>query len=242
MKTHPKTPNQKFSFTNRFLVGLVVALGLSLTAFEWTTIKYEEKYEDEGYVPAEEVMLDPLRFRIEETKKPEPVEKEKAKTPEIKVVDKIDDPVKEVEPMIDDEPEIFVNDLAKYGMDDEELPPENVPVSFAEYFAHYDNCASDNSNEMYLCTMADIANRIKKNFVVPSDLKYAYGEQVAYLEFVVDKNGEINNIKIFQTTHPKMGEASVKALKKLPKMNPATQKGRNVALKMTVPIKLMIEG
>ncbi|NOG56626.1 MAG: hypothetical protein HND54_02700 [Bacteroidetes bacterium] len=27
---------------NRFLVGMIVALGLSLTAFEWTTVTYDE--------------------------------------------------------------------------------------------------------------------------------------------------------------------------------------------------------
>ncbi len=239
MKTRPKTPNQKFSFTNRFLVGLIVALGLSLTAFEWTTIKYEEKHGDYGYVPVEEVILDPLRFRIEEAEKPEPVEKEKAKTPEIKVVDKIDDPVKVVEPNLDPVPvdkPVIISDLPP------EIIVENEIHVTAEFFAHYDNCAGLDAQELFQCTVVDIANRIKKNFVVPNELKYDSGEKIAYLQFVVSKDGEIEDIVVARTNHPKMGEASVMALKKLPKMNPATQKGRNVALKMTVPIKLMIEG
>lgn len=241
MKNSQKTPDQKISFTNRFLVGLVITLGFSLTAFEWTTVTFEEDYIGEPITYLDdEVILDPLRFRIEETIKPKPIIEKKTL---VMTVVKVFTEPEIKDPEIDSEPEtpiLIGMEEGLYGNMDDDLPDEKLPRDYAEYFAHYDNCAGLASNELYLCTTQDIINRIKANFIVPHELKYESGEKKAFVEFVVETNGEITNIKVKLTNHPKMGEASVSALKKLPKMNPAIQNGRKVALKMTVPISLII--
>lgn len=239
MKKSQKTPDQKFSFVNRFLVGLVIALSFSLTAFEWTSVKYHEVFEEDTLaIIDDDVILDPLRFRIEEAKKPEPFT-EKPKTPEMKIVEDIVETTPEVSdptPEPKTEPKVFIPELPP-----EVLPTESLPVVTAEFFAHYDKCAGLDSDELFQCTTQDIINRIKKNFIIPNDLKYDKGQKEAYISFVVSKKGKIKDIEVLRTNHPKMGEASVEALKKLPDMNPATQKGRKVALRMTVPIKLTIQ-
>lgn len=239
MKKSQKTPDQKFSFVNRFLVGLVIALSFSLTAFEWTSVKYHEIIEEDTLAMIDDdVILDPLRFRIEEAKKPEPI-KEKPKTPKFRIVKTITDP----EPRkinVDPEPKPITKVIVP-ELPPEILPDDNLPVVTAEFFAHYDKCAGLDSDELFQCTTQDIINRIKKNFIIPNDLKYDKGQKEAYISFVVSKKGKIKDIKVLRTNHPKMGEASIEALKKLPDMNPATQKGRKVALRMTVPIKLSIQ-
>ncbi|MCB0802894.1 MAG: energy transducer TonB [Flavobacteriales bacterium] len=241
MKKQQNSPEQKFPFMNRFLVGMIVALGLSLTAFEWTTVTYDEidsgdpisHYDDE-------VILDPLRFRIEEVKKPE--FKEIKKTTEIKIVKKITKPTTEPAPTTEPtEPQIEIVDKGKYGMNPE-IIDEEIPSTTAEFFAHYDNCSGLTSEELYQCSLRDIISRIQKNFEIPPTLKSEAGEMIAYITFVVNKKGEIDQIEVLKTNHPLMGKAAAKAVGKLPKMIPASQSGRTVSLRMNVPIKLFVEG
>jgi protein TonB len=240
MKRPQKTVDQKFSFTNRFLAGLVIALSFSLTAFEWTTITYNEIVTEDtlAYID-DDLILDPLRFRIEEAKKPKPVINKK--TTEIKVVEVLTKP-DPVEPITEPvEPELIPIDKGLYGMVDEILPAEEEIHVSAEFFAHYDKCKGLHAEELYQCTLLDIINRIQANFTVPLKLKNEGMDQKAYMSFVVNKEGEISDIKVERTTHPSMGKAATKAIAKLPAMNPATQKGKKVSLKMNVPINLNMQ-
>ncbi len=59
------------------------------------------------------------------------------------------------------------------------------------------------------------------------------------MSFVIDKEGHIIEIKVEQTTSKAMSKAATKAIEKLPKLDyPANQQGRNVALRMKIPIVL----
>lgn len=240
MKTKKITSHSLLGFKNRFLIGLTLSLSFCLYAFEYTSIRVHEVPEDKPIAYLDDVLiLPPVTYQIEKLEKPAPEEK---KTPEFVVVEHTNPEKPNEEVKLDKPDEPFEFNPEDYGMMPEKIDDEpEPPVYFAEFFAHYDNCAGMESSELYSCSMQDIVNRIKKNFVIPEELKSESGELSATMSFMVNKKGEISKIEVIQTNHPKMGEASARAISRLPVMNPARHKDKAVDLILRVPINLIIE-
>ena len=68
---------------------------------------------------------------------------------------------------------------------------------------------------------------------------YDNGKQgTALIEFVIDENGNITNVKPLENNRATedMKKAAEKAVKKLPQLIPAKQGDRNVRIKYAIPI------
>ncbi len=227
---------------NRFLIGLVIALSFSLYAFEYTSVRYEvnEQIETPNFID-DGLILPPITYRTEKLEQPKP----KIKPSPIYVIVPNTEPTPpEKELTVIEDPSIDIPpfDPSLYGQTTEVIVEEEAPYYSAEFFAHYDNCAGLSSDEMYQCALKDIINRIQSNFEIPRRLKEESGEFITYVSFMVRKTGEISDIKIERSNHPLMGKAAVDAVRKLPDMKPAMQKGKAVNLILRVPIKLEIQG
>ena len=231
-----------YSFINRFLAGLVLSLAVALTAFEWTTIttKNTDGWDD-GYVDKTEIILPPITYRIEKLDPP----KVQVKKPldQLTIIEDFSEAeFKKEESKISEvalENKAIMNEPT--SLFEAEIITEDIPYTKVQVFAHYDACSGLLNEQLMECSMLDIQNRIKKNFKVTSLLKSIGGKQAVLMSFVVDKEGEITNIVVDQSSSKAMAKAAVKSIEKLPKMHPAQQQGKTVSLSIKIPIVVRIE-
>ena len=118
---------------------------------------------------------------------------------------------------------------------------DDFPYTSVQVFAHYDNCKGLVNDELKACGMLSIRNEIQKRFKVTPQLKDIGGRQGVLMEIIIDESGEVEGIKTLQKTTVAMEEATKQAIHRLPKMNPAQQQGRNVRLRIEVPVVLSLK-
>lgn len=244
MKKLHKKQEKQFPFAHRFLSGLIIALALTLTAFEWTTytVNTEVPILEPKVTDEDDLILPPITYRKVEPPKKNEGNKIKVVKEILEPMKPIVTPLKPIEPIGPVAPIAPVEpiDPKAYGMDDDDLPPSNIPFVKVEVFAHYDACAGLTNDELKECSLLDLSNKIKKNFKVTEFMKDIGGLQAAHMTFIVDEEGNIHSIEAIESSSNEMTKAATKAIKKLPKMNPAQQRGRAVSLRMKIPIMVNI--
>ncbi|MFN0032970.1 MAG: TonB family protein [Flavobacteriales bacterium] len=134
--------------------------------------------------------------------------------------------------------DVQVGDVSDYYHDDVAMPvvekenDENTVLSFAQEMPAYPG--GD------VALIADIANQI----VYPQMEKENEIEGTVYVEFVVEKDGSISNIKAIREVKggPGLTKEALRAMKSLPKkFTPAKQNGIPVRLRMTWPVKFRLQ-
>ena len=242
-----KNPNHKresqFPFAQRFLTGLIIALALSLTAFEWTTTKAIPSLPplevDSAYVHDGEI-LPPIELEQKQIEqlKPNPPSNEMTVVEEL-TPDVIDEPV---EKPIENTPTTETATIIDYGPDINYTETEIDKIhTVVEIFAHYDKCKELRGEELKMCSELSIVNEVKRVFRVTEQMKAIGGRQVVLMSFVIDKEGGITEIETVKTQNKYVARAAKEAIEKLPSMNPAIQQGRKVALRVQIPITVRID-
>ena len=61
-------------------------------------------------------------------------------------------------------------------------------------------------------------------------------EDKVYVSFVIDTDGKITNVKIERGEYPALNEEATRVVREIPKMIPASQNGRKVPMRMTIPV------
>ena len=245
MKKYHQKIDKKFPFINRFLSGLVIALALTLTAFEWTTVTTDPIIDNNPTSSHDiEEMLPPITYRPEEARKvlPEKPSDQLSIVEEILPTKPEPIPTKN-EPANNTAPEelpLPAFNPSHYGEEpevDEDIIYESVQV-----FAHYKKCNGLTGSELQACSQQDIQQRISNNFKTSIELRELGGKQGALMSFLVDKEGNISDVVVKQSTSKAMAKAATQAVKGLPKMDfPANQQGQNVVLRMSIPIVLNLK-
>jgi len=77
---------------------------------------------------------------------------------------------------------------------------------------------------------------IVKNVVIPRNYVKNCEQGTVYVNFIVNKNGNIEDVKIFKGVNAVLDSAAVEVLRNMPKWKPASQYGLNVAVAMMIPI------
>lgn len=249
MKNFNRKRETRFPFMHRFLTGMIIALSLTLTAFEWTTIK--TTFSDplrEVEIDDDDTFLPPITYRK--------IEKPVLKKTNTTTIDIVKELTPEVEPEkkieIETPPDKALNDidlsqlsnvdLNLYGEgEDTNYIDDNIPYTKVEVFAHYNDCANLVGDELMECSILELSNRIKSEFVISPQLKDIGGRQAANMFFIVDKEGNIHSIKALASSSKAIEKDAIKAIQKLPRLNPAMQQGRAVPLQLTIPIQVHIQ-
>ena len=81
---------------------------------------------------------------------------------------------------------------------------------------------------------------LRENLKYP---EHARSEGIAgqvFLEFVVEKDGTISNVKVLKGVHPALDAESVRVVKMMPKWKPGTQDGKPVRTFYQIPIRFTI--
>lgn len=99
-------------------------------------------------------------------------------------------------------------------------------------------CEGLEKEESKKCFTKGISNFINKRFNagVAENLS---GKQKIWVEFKVDKNGEIVDIKA-RSLHKSLEKEAIRVVEKLPTMTPGKQRNRPVSVKYTLPIALIV--
>lgn len=220
--------NKQKSF---LLIGMFVALGMSLMAFEWASFEIEHIHVDELVV--ENIDVEPAVEMIQ-IEKPKPRVTQKVKEREFdpnkdldfKKVDKIDstvvlnkdlpvdttdfidDPIVDINPgvVIIDEPFIIVEKMPEFPGGEEKL---------YEY----------------------LGKNIK---FTPCAISSGVQGKV-YVQFIVEKDGSITDIVIPRGLTCGLDEIAKKAVKNMPNWSPGEQRGQKVRVKYTLPVHFKLK-
>ena len=91
------------------------------------------------------------------------------------------------------------------------------------------------------CLNIGIMKHIKQNFEYPKMAKEMGIQEKIFVSFVIDKTGEITNVQVLRGEDPYLKEHAFFLVKSIPKMTPATQRGKNVAVNYTIPIRFKLQ-
>ncbi|MHA7112209.1 energy transducer TonB [Sunxiuqinia elliptica] len=208
-------------------IGLVVALGLCLLAFEWTT--KVEQAASLGTVAEQEVEDEIIPItRQEEVKPPPPPPPPKV----VEVLNIVEDDVE-----IEDELEIqdteaddeTVIDVAPVIQEEEEEEEEGQVFFIVEDMPEFPG------GELALRKF--IANAIK--YPVIAQENGIQGK--VYVNFVVDKDGSVQNARIARGVDASLDKEALRVVNNLPKWKPGKQRGKPVRVSYTVPISFVLQ-
>jgi periplasmic protein TonB len=211
-----------------FNVGLILSLALVITAFEWKFYDNLEKVEiaglDEDFTPIVDIP------NIEQKPLPPPV----VKMPEI--VEVQDDEKIEVQELIFDDTELKETNTPIVKISPPVSDPiagetkEDEPIIFAE------------DQPKFGKGMEDFYKYVSKNIEYPKQARRVGVEGKVFVQFVVDKDGSLSEVKVIKGIGAGCDEEAIRVLKESPKWTPGKQRGRAVRVRMSLPIFFKIQG
>ena len=209
-----------------FEIGLCVALALVLTAFD--VIGPREK--NEGGFQMTEIFVDDetvLNTKREEPPQtpPEPVQN----TTQIKA--------------IDNNIELLDNLSFETEVGEDEIVPE--------YSGPMDEIGEDESKEEEIFTVVEelasfpggdeaLTKYLRENLAYPRAAIDAQAQGRVFVEFVVEKDGRISNVKIKRSVMPALDEEAIRVVKAMPKWNAGKQLNKAVRSRFTLPINFVL--
>ena len=208
-------------------IGLVISLGITLLAFEWTT--RVEQATSLGSVVQQDVEDEIIPITRQEEVKPPPP------PPPPKVV--------EVLTIVDDDTEIEEElDIEDTEADDNTvidvapvIQQEAEEEEESEVFFIVENMPEFPGGELALRKF--IANAIK--YPVIAQENGIQGK--VYVNFVVDKDGSVTQARIARGVDSSLDKEALRVVNSLPKWKPGMQRGKPVRVSYTVPISFVLQ-
>ncbi len=212
------------NYTQRVLVGIVVALMFTIGAFNITTVPGETcVLPEDTFAENEDIFqTEPVRYKLEREMVPEVKEKRVSVAPPI-FTDPVFKVVNNQDPIIDMPPEEFIDDgpivipppVNKAPLVYAEIMPEfpGGKVAMMKYFEKVGMCEE--------AKVLDIEGRL-------------------FAEFVVDENGKITNVGVIKKLFPCLDERVERLIKNMPAWSPGKQGGKAVKVIMRVPFNFKI--
>ena len=87
-----------------------------------------------------------------------------------------------------------------------------------------------------------IMEYLRDNLVYPEPAREKGIEGKVYVQFVVEEDGSITNVKIMRSVNKWLDAEAFRVIKSMPKWNPGTQNGEPVSTTMMLPINFKING
>ena len=211
-----------------FMIGLVVALGIILLAFEWTA--KPSKADLLGSINALDVEEEIIPITREQEIKPPPPPPPPKVVEVLNIVDdktEIDDELEIEDSEADDNTLINVAPVITAKEEEEEEE--------AQVFFIVEDMPEFPGGEMALRTY--IANAIK--YPVIAQENGIQGK--VYVTFVVGKDGSVSDAKIARGVDPSIDKEALRVVMSLPKWKPGKQRGKPVNVSYTVPINFVLQ-
>ena len=236
LKKNPKADLTKNS-SLYFAIGLAAVLFISWQAIEWKT------YDKSGYgyealnVEDEDDEEVPI---TEQLKTPPPPPPPPPPAPEVIEIVEDEEEVEEtvIESTETDQEEIVEIEDIEVEDDFEDV---DVPFAVIEDVPIYPGCERVAKSERRNCFQNKILKHIRDTFRYPEIAQEMGISGKVYMQFVIDKDGTIADIKVLRTPDKNLGKEATRIISRLPKMTPGKQRGRPVRVPFSIPITFRLQ-
>ncbi|CAL2089670.1 energy transducer TonB [Tenacibaculum sp. 190524A05c] len=249
LKKHPRKQLEKFS--NIFMqLGLVLVLFVVFVTLEHQTEKGKQTAVFNHDDSREVLILDHIPREIVVEKKV--VEQPKQQQRQQRVIldepiDKVknDEDIKETVLIPKEEDKVVINEGDIYEVDiPEEVDKSDDPVSmnFVQKAPVFKGCEGLSEVENRKCFEKKMKRLVRRHFNadLANELGLSSGKKSIYTQFVIDKNGNVVDIRV-KAPHPRLMKEASRIVKKIPKFKPGIQNDKPVKVKYMLPISFMVE-
>ena len=219
--------SEKASLENKKLlfieIGLVVSLGITLLAFEWTTKETETALlEDTTEILIEEEIISTQM----DTPPPPPV------APKIPVlsdqIDIVDDEIEIEDDMfmnLEDDASLGVEIMDYVEVEEEEVEEEAIPFQLVEEKPSFQGGDANQFSKW-----------VNSRLVYPEIAKENGVQGRVTLQFTVEKDGSVTKVKVLRGVDPSLDKEAVRVVSMSPKWKPGKQRDRTVPVTYTFPV------
>ena len=212
--------NKKLLFVE---IGLVVSLGITLLAFEWTTKETETAVlEDNTEILVEEEMISTQM----ETPPPPPA------APKIPVlsdqIDIVDDEIEIEDDMfmnLEDDASLGVEIMDYVEVEEEVVEEEAIPFHIVETKPSFQGGDANQFSKW-----------VNSRLVYPEIAKENGVQGRVTLQFTVEKDGSVTKVKVLRGVDPSLDKEAVRVVSMSPKWKPGKQRDRAVPVTYTFPV------
>ena len=223
-----------------FQLGLVLTLLITYIALEWKTMDRNVQKFNSVSFDAEELIDIPLTQRILEIKPPPPPPPAPEKIEIVADEEEIEETVLEStetdeSEYVDVEPIENIEEIIE-----EEEVVKDIPFAIIEEPPIFPGCEGT-KEQMKQCMQDKINAHVTKHFNInlAQELGLTEGKKKVYVQFKIDKTGEIIDIRA-RGPHARLEKEAIRVVELLPKMTPGKQRTRPVRVSYTLPITMMV--
>ena len=215
--------NKKLLFVE---IGLIVSLGITLGALEWTTSETDTSVlEDTTQVITEEEII-PIIPITQETPPPPP------SAPKIPIlsdqIDIVDDEIKVDDDMfmnLEDDSNLGVEIMDYVEVEEEVVEEEAIPFQLVEEKPSFQGGDANQFSKW-----------VNSRLVYPEIAKENGVSGRVTLQFTVEKDGSVTKVKVLRGVDPSLDKEAVRVVSMSPKWKPGKQRDRAVPVTYTFPV------
>ncbi|MBO97342.1 MAG: energy transducer TonB [Flavobacteriales bacterium] len=196
-------------------IGLTISLLVVLIAFEYKT--YDKNNYDLGALNLDDLEEEIIPITKQEIKPPPPP------PPPPEVIEIVEDEVEIEEELEIEDTESDEDEIIEIEEEDDE-----------EFFMVVENMPEFPGGDLGLMKY------IQKNVRYPAIAKEYNITGKVYISFIVDKQGNVTNVKVVRGVDKNLDEEAVRVVKSLPKYKPGKQRGKPVRVMFTIPINFTL--
>lgn len=212
-------------------LGFIASLSLVLIALSWTSydvitrqaLNYEADLLEDEEIPINIVTPPPPPPPPQQTTVIEIVDDEE----EIEIEIEIED----IE--LDEDTEIEI-------IEEEDDVADDTPFMIVENMPALAQCKTMRGDERHQCTQMEIIKYVSKNTKYPPIAKDAGIQGTVFVYFVVGKDGKVKDVKVLREVDSRLDKEAKRVVESLPRFDPGSQRGKNVSVQYTIPVKFII--
>lgn len=125
-------------------------------------------------------------------------------------------------------------------IEEEEEVEDDTPFMVVENMPALGPCKSMRGDERHQCTQLEIIKYVSSNTKYPPIAKSAGITGTVFVYFVVGKDGSVRDVKILKEVDSRLDAEAKRVVESLPKFEPGQQRGKNVSVQYTIPVKFII--
>ncbi len=219
-----------------FVIGLAVILFITWRAIEWKS--YEKSLYDYEALNVDDDDDEEIPI-TEQLKTPPPPPPPPPPAPE--VIEVVEDE-EEVEETVIESTETNNDEIVEVdNVEIEEVEEEiDVPFAVIEDVPIFPGCEKVSKDKRRDCFQDQMNVHIRKNFRYPEIAQEMGIQGRVYVNFIIDKDGSITNIKM-RGPDQNLEKEAQRIISKLPKMTPGKQRGRPVRVPFSIPITFRLQ-
>ncbi len=218
-----------------FFIGLMAVSGAILASLAWTDYDVIRKMNLSSMADDVEDEIIPVNI----IQPPPPPPPPPAQTTIIEIVEdeeEIEEELVVEELELDEDTEIEIIEV-----EEEEEVEEVLDFFKVEKLPAYPGCEGLRGDELKSCTETGIIGFVQSNAKYSAIARDAGIQGKVYIYFEINKKGEIQNAEVRRGIHKSLDNEALKWVNKLPKMKPAEQRGKAVAIRYTIPVNFKIK-